>query len=170
MSARTLDSRITRPAGRRPPAAPGVAVDERPALPFDYLAAKVRVPLGRPGAVGRNRLVNRLRAMEPPPVTSIVAPAGYGKTTLLAQWAEKDARPVAWVTVDARDDDPILFLRHLGAALHGAGVARPSDLEPLRAPRSSIWCAAVPRLASALAAASAAAAPDPRRRPPPALG
>jgi LuxR family maltose regulon positive regulatory protein len=147
MSVRALDSRITRPAGRGP------APSETTALPFDHLAGKVRVPPSRPGAVGRSRLVNRLRAANPPPVAMIVAPAGYGKTTLLAQWAEKDARPVGWLTLDARDDDPIIFLRHLGAALHGAGVARPSDLEPLRAPRSSIWCAAVPRLASALAAA-----------------
>jgi LuxR family maltose regulon positive regulatory protein len=148
VSVRALESRITRPAGRGP------APSETTALPFDHLAVKVRVPPARPGAVGRSRLVNRLRAAGPPPVAVIVAPVGYGKTTLLAQWAKKDARPVGWVTVDPRDNDPIVFLRHLGAALHGAGVARPSDLEPLRAPRSSIWCAAVPRLASALAAAS----------------
>jgi LuxR family maltose regulon positive regulatory protein len=147
MSARALDSRISRPAGRGP------APSETAALPFDHLVAKVRIPSARAGAVGRGRLVNRLRAADPSPVALIVAPAGYGKTTLLAQWAEKDARPVAWVTIDPRDDDPILFLRHLGAALSGAGVAGQADLEPLRASRASIWCSAVPRLASALAAA-----------------
>src|SRR5690242_16012369 len=85
MSVRALDSRITRPAGRGP------APSETTALPYDHLAAKVRVPAARPGAVGRSRLVNRLRAAGPVPVAMIVAPAGYGKTTLLAEWAEKDA-------------------------------------------------------------------------------
>jgi LuxR family maltose regulon positive regulatory protein len=147
VSARALDSRITRPAGRGP------APSETTALPYDHLTVKIRVPPSRPGAVGRGRLVNRLRAAGPLPVALIVAPAGYGKTTLLAQWADKDLRPTAWMTVDERDDDPVVFLRHLGAALHGAGVAQPSDLEPLRAARSSVWGAAVPRLASALATA-----------------
>jgi LuxR family maltose regulon positive regulatory protein len=40
-----------------------------------------------------------------PPLAVLVAPAGYGKTTLLSEWATCDGRPFAWVTVDERDND-----------------------------------------------------------------
>ena len=81
------------------------------------LESKLAVP--PPGAVSRTALVNRLRALAGTPVVSIVAPAGYGKTTLCAQWARRDGRPCAWLTVDDRDNDSALFLRHLRAALDG---------------------------------------------------
>jgi hypothetical protein len=88
MSARALDSRNSRPAGRGSAvASSGTLEGQGRSLPFAYLAAKVSVPPSRPGAVGRNRLVNRLRAKGPLPVAMIVAPAGYGKTTLLGPWA-----------------------------------------------------------------------------------
>src|SRR3954454_11247554 len=51
--------------------------------PFDVLAAKLRVPAPRPGSVSRNALVNRLRAARAGGVVTVVAPAGYGKTTAL---------------------------------------------------------------------------------------
>jgi LuxR family transcriptional regulator, maltose regulon positive regulatory protein len=73
--------------------------------------------------VRRPRLV---RALQHPraAVIAIVAPAGYGKTALLCEWAERDRRPFAWVTADARDDD----CRHLGAKLARALVAaQPRD-------------------------------------------
>src|SRR5215813_1993103 len=81
---------------------------------LDVLPGKLPEP--RPGCVKRTALVNRLRASRAPVVT-IVAPAGYGKTTVLAQWMERDARPWAWVTIDERDDDPILLLHAVAAAL-----------------------------------------------------
>lgn len=52
----------------------------------------------------------------------ITAPAGYGKTTLLAQWAEIDPRRFAWMTVAEVDRDPVTLLGHLAAALERAGV------------------------------------------------
>lgn len=78
------------------------------------LVSKLAVPPA--GAVSRTALVNRLRALAATPVVSIVAPAGYGKTTLCAQWARRDGRPAAWLTVDDRDNDPAVFLHHLKAA------------------------------------------------------
>ena len=51
------------------------------------------------------------------PVVSIVAPPGYGKTTLLAQWATDGPRQAAWLTIDAFDNDPVVFLGYLAAAL-----------------------------------------------------
>jgi LuxR family maltose regulon positive regulatory protein len=47
----------------------------------------------------------------------VVAPPGYGKTTVLAQWAEQDGRAVAWLTVEEGDNDPATILRHIGLAL-----------------------------------------------------
>jgi LuxR family transcriptional regulator, maltose regulon positive regulatory protein len=55
--------------------------------------------------VRRTALVRRLADCMAPPLAVLVAPAGYGKTTLLGEWAERDGRPFAWVTVDERDND-----------------------------------------------------------------
>jgi LuxR family maltose regulon positive regulatory protein len=87
--------------------------------PFD-LAAKTAVPRVRPGTVPRPGLVNRLRASSDHRLVTLVAPAGYGKTTLLSQWAERDDRPLAWVSVDEGDDGYTLF-RCVVAALGGIG-------------------------------------------------
>src|SRR5262245_32218451 len=73
------------------------------ALPVDIVAAKIRIPQLRPGTVSRTALVNRLRTAMSTPVMTVTAPAGYGKTTLLAQWAARDSRPFAWVSIDERD-------------------------------------------------------------------
>jgi LuxR family maltose regulon positive regulatory protein len=56
-------------------------------------------------AVRRPALVQRLADPSAPPLVMLVAPAGYGKTTLLREWAKRDARPFAWVTVQEGDDD-----------------------------------------------------------------
>ena len=55
--------------------------------------------------VRRTALVRRLADAQAPPLTVIVAPAGYGKTTLLRDWAERDGRPFAWVTASECGDD-----------------------------------------------------------------
>ena len=59
-----------------------------PAALTDVVGSKLRPPPGPPGSVPRTALVNRLRAAGAFPVVLVVAPAGYGKTTLLSQWAE----------------------------------------------------------------------------------
>jgi LuxR family maltose regulon positive regulatory protein len=69
----------------------------------------------RPGIVDRTALVLRL-AEAAAPVVTVVAPPGYGKTTLLAQWARHKTR-LAWVTVDERDNDPAVLLTYLAVAL-----------------------------------------------------
>ena len=61
-------------------------------------------PRSRPGTVPRARLVRRLIACREFPLVTVVAPAGYGKSTLLAEWAGRDDRPVAWLSL-ARDGD-----------------------------------------------------------------
>jgi len=127
-----------------------VEVERRSGIPFDVIESKIRVPTLRPGVVSRTALINRLRAAAVP-VGAVVAPAGYGKTTLLAQWAGRDARPFAWVTLDQRDNDPVVLLRHTAAALHRIQPLAPSVLGALASSRRSIWQAAVPRLGSAVA-------------------
>jgi LuxR family maltose regulon positive regulatory protein len=130
--------------------APALAqIEPWPGVPFDFIESKVRVPTLRPGIVSRTALVNRLRAASVP-VAAVVAPPGYGKTTLLAQWAGRDARPFVWVTLDERDNDPVVLLRHVAAALDRIVPLGSSVLGALASPRSSIWRAAVPRLGSAL--------------------
>jgi LuxR family transcriptional regulator, maltose regulon positive regulatory protein len=67
-----------------------------------------RVP-GAPGATGkavvRTSLLNRLCGTADGTIVTLVAPAGFGKTTLLAQWAERDRRPVLWIDLEPEDDD-----------------------------------------------------------------
>ena len=87
------------------------------AAPFDLAEAKLAAPRSRPGSVTKKDVIARLRASQQPFAT-VIAPAGYGKTTLLAQWAEMDPRPFAWVALDGQDDDGIVFLRYITAAIH----------------------------------------------------
>ena len=91
----------------------------------------------RDGAVSRAGLVNRLRA-ERAPVVLLAAPAGYGKTTLLAQWAERDPREFAWLRLGPGDGDPDTLLRLLVDAVDAvagvdAAVRDAVSREPVRA-------------------------------------
>ena len=63
---------------------------------MELVDSKLHPPPARPGMVPRTGLVERLLASDAVPVVCVVAPAGYGKTTLLAQWAERTARRVGW--------------------------------------------------------------------------
>ena len=58
-------------------------------------------PTGK--AVVRTALLNRLCSTGDGTIVTIVAPAGFGKTTLLAQWAERDRRPVLWLDLEPED-------------------------------------------------------------------
>ena len=120
-------------------------------LPFDVLESKLRVPSVSPEAVSRTALVNRLRAAGAFPLVIVVAPAGYGKTTLLSQWANRDARSFAWVAIDERDNDPAVLLRHVAAALDRIEPIAPSLLGALRPNGKSVTSKALPLLAEAIA-------------------
>src|SRR5688500_7213005 len=84
---------------------------------IDVFEAKLRAPVVRPGSVSRAPLVNRLRAARSRSLVTVLAPAGYGKTTVLAQWAEHDRRPFAWISIDDDDNDPVTFSRCIARAL-----------------------------------------------------
>jgi len=64
---------------------------------FDLLASKLRRPVVRPGTVLRLLLIERLARGDPRPIVSVIAPPGYGKTTLLSQWAERNGQAFGWV-------------------------------------------------------------------------
>jgi LuxR family maltose regulon positive regulatory protein len=128
-----------------------VLVEPERSLAFDVIASKLTIPDVRRGSVSRTALVNRLRAAGAFPCVVVVAPAGYGKTTVLAQWAAKDARPFAWVSIDGRDNDPIVLLRHLAAALDSIDPIETGVLEALGSREPSVWSAVMPRLAAHLA-------------------
>ncbi len=67
--------------------------------------------------VRRARLLRRLGAFSDCRIVSLIAPAGYGKTSALAQWARADRRSVAWLTADDGDNDPVVLFTYLAAAL-----------------------------------------------------
>src|SRR5829696_6820489 len=75
-------------------------------VPFDPVEIKLAAPRIRAGTVAKARAIERLRTSGSRIVT-VLAPAGYGKTTLMARWAEADARPFAWVTLDGSDHDVV---------------------------------------------------------------
>jgi LuxR family maltose regulon positive regulatory protein len=84
------------------------------------LATKLYVPRAPAKPVLRPRLVQQVNEGLARPLTLIAAPAGFGKTTLLSQWHADPARspwPVAWLSLDASDNDPARFLAYCIAAL-----------------------------------------------------
>ena len=115
-------------------------------MPLTLLATKLYVPLRRPGAVPRPRLTEKLQSglNQPGSFVLLSGPAGFGKTTLLSEYADQVKLPVAWVSLDGGDNDPSRFWRYLiaacqtvdpeiGAAAGGAlGSAQPvpSDTVP----------------------------------------
>lgn len=129
-----------------------VSTHRRPAprAAFEVIPSKLAIPVERPGHVHRTALVNRLRTARNARLVSIAAPAGYGKSTLLAQWAARDRRPFAWVSVDHRDNDPVVLLTHVAAAVDGIEALDPGVFRSLAAGEGSIWATPLPRLAAAL--------------------
>jgi LuxR family transcriptional regulator, maltose regulon positive regulatory protein len=91
----------------------------------DVLATKLHTPRPRREFLSRTRLLERLTEGVTRELTLVCTPAGFGKTTLLADWARQEQRPVAWLSLDAGDNDPTRFWRHVAAALDGLcpGVA-----------------------------------------------
>ena len=120
--------------------------------PFELLRAKLDVPPPRPGLVERTALVGRLSRERSGRVVSVVAPPGYGKTTLLGQWAAHDRREFAWVSLDHRDNDPVVFLTYVAEALNADSTLEPAVFKALRGAGDSLWARGLPRLVAALAA------------------
>ncbi len=80
------------------------------------------VPALYDGYVRRPDLVKRLREAKDYPLVLLTAPAGYAKTSMLAEWADQDDRPFAWVNLDSRDDDATRLLNRLVEAVDGVSL------------------------------------------------
>ena len=116
---------------------------------IDLVASKLVPPFKRPGSVHRSSLIKRLSDADTCPIVSVVAPSGYGKTTLLSQWAESDGRSFAWVSVDEQDNEPKVLLRYIAEALDAVEPVPQRVFDALDSPRSSVPGSVVPRLGSA---------------------
>ena len=107
-----------------------VAASERDVL----LATKLHVPGSRPGLVPRPRLAELLDEGLGRGVVLVCAPAGYGKTVLLAEWAQHGRFPAAWLSLDPGDNDPARFWRHVVAALERVRPGITGRVGPLLGP------------------------------------
>ena len=112
----------------------------------DLVVSKLRPPLLRPATVVRSALIERLADGEARPLVSVVAPAGYGKTTLLSQWAERNGQAFAWVSVDEKDNDPKVLLTYVAEALDAIEPVGERVFAALASPGSSVPGSVVPRL------------------------
>jgi len=98
------------------------------------LATKLHLPRPQPGFVPRRRLVEALGEGLAKGRVLVCAPAGSGKTALLADWARGGGRPVAWLGLDGGDSDPARFWRYVVAALDHARPGLAERVGPLLAP------------------------------------
>ena len=93
---------------------------EQTVVTTQLLETKLYIPKWRPGLVPRARLIGRLHQGTARKLTLVSAPAGFGKTTVLAEWlADTSAgeRRAAWVSLDQNDNDPALFWAYFITAL-----------------------------------------------------
>ena len=136
---------------------------ERPAPAFELLESKLLPPQGPGGAVSRAALIDVMERATAVPVVFLSAGPGWGKTTLLAEWAARSPRSFAWVNVDDKDNDPIVLLTYVATAVDRVAPIDARVFEALTSPGASVEGTIVPRLGAALAAARRAARAGPRR-------
>src|SRR5215510_6740451 len=114
------------------------------------VVTKFHVP--RAGFVPRPGLLAGLAQGIGRGLTVVCTPAGFGKTTLLGDWARRSRRPVAWLSLDAGDNDPARFWRYAAAALEGArpGIGAPVEAllgGPHRPPLEAVATTVINQLA-----------------------
>jgi ATP/maltotriose-dependent transcriptional regulator MalT len=96
--------------------------------------AKIPLPVQSGGPVPRTWLLQRLAAVgDDVPLVLFTAPAGYGKTTALSQWAAVPGRWFGWVTLSEADSDPLRLAGHVAHALHRLVARDPAVLRSLAA-------------------------------------
>jgi LuxR family maltose regulon positive regulatory protein len=118
-----------------------------------FLETKLHPPPVRPQTVMRDRLLERLVAAAGPKLVLVAAPAGCGKTTLLGNWRELEAghRPVAWLTLDQGDNDPVVLWTHVLEALRRICPAIDASVVPEQVGAVRIVDVFLPRLVNTLA-------------------
>ena len=113
------------------------------------LRGKVRVPTRADGGVSRRELIENARASGAR-VVGVTAPAGYGKSTMLAEWAEIEDRPVAWASIDRLDDEPATLLSLLASACSTISTHAAAVMLEMRGVGASTLGRSAPLLAAAL--------------------
>ncbi len=89
---------------------------------IDSPGPKFRAPKLPAEFVRRNELLGRLERERARALILLTAPAGYGKTAVLTQWAEEGGRPFAWITLDQADSNPAVLAASIGTALNLVGI------------------------------------------------
>ncbi len=119
-----------------------------------FLDSKLTRPPSRPEQIDRPRVIARLEGMQTRSVVLVTAPAGFGKTTMVAQWldAGRSPRHVAWMSADAGDNDPARLWTHVATALERSRGAWASDVADFVARnRDDITTRVLPALLTAMA-------------------
>jgi ATP/maltotriose-dependent transcriptional regulator MalT len=116
------------------------------------VVTKLHPPVAREQTVVRDRLMELLRPRPGVKLTVVAAPAGSGKTTLLGMWrdAEATVRPVAWVTLDEGDNDPVVLWMHVLEALRQVCSAVGDTASPERVGAARITDVLLPQLVNHL--------------------
>lgn len=119
---------------------PSTISSPRPELPLSFVPveSKLQPPRRRPGFVERTDLVERLSATLAPPVIAVIAPPGYGKSSLLAQWARSKPSRVAWVSLDEHDNDPFLLMAYVAVSIHRVQPLDPTIFRALESMQPGI--------------------------------
>jgi LuxR family transcriptional regulator, maltose regulon positive regulatory protein len=97
----------------------------------ETVRANSLVPVGRPGQIERTRLLAAGAPFRSRPVMTVVAPAGYGKTTFAAQWCHEDDRAVAWLGMSDADNDPVRLVQRIAQAFEELEEVAPGLVEGL---------------------------------------
>jgi len=130
-------------------AGPGDRPGPRWTPSFELQESKLHPPWPGQVVVPRTALLERLLAASATRLLCVTAPPGYGKTTLLAQWAERRSG-VAWVSLDRRDNDPVVLLSYLAVALDRVEPMDPGVFQTLAAPGAAPPASLVPRFVAGL--------------------
>ena len=103
-------------------------------MSLPILATKLHRPVPRPNAVPRPHLVTRLNEGLVGKMTLVSAPAGFGKSSLVAEWLVGVNRPVAWLSLEATESDPQRFLTYFIAALQSVAPGVGQTISPASGP------------------------------------
>jgi len=101
---------------------------ERPILEVVETLNRSKITPPRPPAISRPELVDRLERGSAGRLTLVIAPAGWGKSSVLAEWVHQSSMDVAWLCCDEADNNPTRFLRALAAAIDRV---RPDSVDDL---------------------------------------
>ncbi len=123
----------------------------RPDAPI-LLVTKLHAPAVPAQAIARERLFARLADGRETRLSLVACPPGFGKSTLLAAWREREARhrPVAWMTVDEGDDDAVVLWSHVIEALCRACPGLPHAELSAMAASAPVLEVVLPRLVNEL--------------------